>query len=168
MKAPTPFTLGLAACALMLSTLAAATPVPDAVVLPPQQSNGAAQAEDPAAPLFNRMCSNCHDIVRVTSMRRTRTDWEDVLNKMIQEGATGTEKDFETVFDYLQRTYGKVYINRAQADEIALVLGLAKKDADAIVAFRKANGDFANFDAVKKVPDIDTKKLDERRDAIAF
>ena len=168
MKKPvSSLSLGLVACALMLSTLAASTPVRHPVA-PPQQSAGATPADDPAAGLFQRMCSNCHDAVRVTSMRRTRTDWEDVLNKMIQEGATGTEKDFETVFDYLQRNYGKVYINRAQADEIALVLGVAKKEADAIVAYRKANGDFANFDAVKKVPDIDTKKLDERRDAIAF
>jgi competence ComEA-like helix-hairpin-helix protein len=165
MKPVSSLALGVAACALVVSTLSAATPVRSHVV--PQQANGGTP-EDPAAPLFNRMCSNCHDAVRVTSMRRTRTDWEDVLNKMIQEGATGTEKDFETVFDYLQRNYGKVYINRAQADEIALVTGLTKKDAEAIVAYRKANGDFANLDAVKKVPDIDAKKLDDRKDAIAF
>jgi competence protein ComEA len=166
MKPVSSVSLTLAACALVASTLVAATPARPPVVH--QQAGGTPPAEDPSAALFNRMCSNCHDIVRVTSMRRTRTDWEDVLNKMIQEGATGTEKDFETVFDYLQRNYGKVYINRAQVDEIALVLGLPKKDAEAIVAFRKANGDFANFDAVKKVPDIDTKKLDDRRDAVAF
>jgi len=166
MKPGFAFSFGLAACALVVSTLTAATPARQPVVQ--EQSGSAAQTQDPSTQLFTTMCSNCHDIVRVTSMRRTRTDWEDVLNKMIQEGATGTEKDFEAVFEYLQRNYGKVYINRAQADEIALVLGLTKKDAEAVVAYRKANGDFANFDAVKKVPDIDTKKLDDRRDAIAF
>jgi len=166
MKPVSSVSLALAACALVASTLVAATPGKPPVVQ--QQAGASTPSEDPSAALFNRMCSNCHDAVRVTSMRRTRTDWEDVLNKMIQEGATGTEKDFETVFDYLQRNYGKVYINRAQADEIALVTGLTKKDAEAIVAYRKANGDFANLDAVKKVPDIDAKKLDDRKDAIAF
>jgi competence protein ComEA len=101
-------------------------------------------------------------------MRRTKADWEDVINKMIEKGASGTDKEFETVFDYLTRTYGKVYINSAKAEEIAAVLTLSKKDADAIVSFRTANGPFKDFDAVKKVPEIDTKKLDERKDAVAF
>ena len=57
---------------------------------------------------------------------------------------------------------------RATPDEIATILGLSEKDAQAIVAYRKANGPFADFDAVKKVPDIDLKKLDEHKDAIAF
>jgi DNA uptake protein ComE-like DNA-binding protein len=42
------------------------------------------------------------------------------------------------------------------------------KDAEALVAFRKANGNFADFDAVQKVPDIDVKTLEEHKDAIAF
>ena len=58
---------------------------------------------DPAAGLFAQMCSKCHDAARITAMRRTSTEWEDVINKMIEKGATGTEKDFETVYDYLLR-----------------------------------------------------------------
>jgi competence ComEA-like helix-hairpin-helix protein len=48
------------------------------------------------------------------------------------------------------------------------VLGLAKKDADAIIAFRTANGPFADVEAIKKVPEIDVKKLDERKAAVVF
>jgi len=40
---------------------------------------------------------------------------------------------------YLQRTFGKVYINSAKADENVAVLTLSQKDADAIVAYRVAN-----------------------------
>ena len=46
--------------------------------------------------------------------------------------------------------------------------GLSSKDADAVVAYRKANGNFQDFDAVKKVPDIDVKTLEEHKDAVAF
>lgn len=64
--------------------------------------------------------------------------------------------------------YGKVYINTATLDEITTSLGLSPKDADAIVAHRKANGPFRDFESVKKVPGIDVKTLEEHRDAVAF
>jgi competence ComEA-like helix-hairpin-helix protein len=154
--------LGLAAAALAGATLAAATPGASV----PQQTSK--PAEDPGAALLVRMCNDCHDSTRVVSPRRTRTDWADVITQMIEKGATGSEREFETVFDYLVRTYGKVFINAAKADEIATVLGLSKKDAEAIVAFRTANGPFADFAALKKVPDLDVKKLEEHKDAVAF
>jgi competence protein ComEA len=114
------------------------------------------------------MCNECHDTGRISSTRRTRTDWEDQIDQMIQEGAKGTDKEFETVVGYLLRTFGKVYINSAKADEIVAVLTLSQKDADAIVAYRTANGKFADFDALKKVPGIDVKKLEGRQDAVGF
>jgi competence protein ComEA len=158
------FTLSTAAGVWLASTLMAATPSWQS---PAPQAPGKT-AEDPAATLFVRLCSDCHESTRVTSLRRTRPDWEDVINKMIEKGATGSEKEFETIFDYLVRSYGKVFINTAKADEIAAVLSLSPKDAEAIVAFRTANGKFADFDAVRKVPNIDAKKLDEHKDAVAF
>lgn len=91
-----------------------------------------------------------------------------VINKMIERGATGSEDDFMTVFGYLRRHYGKVYINSATSEEITTTLGLTNKDADAVVAFRKANGNFQDFDAVKKVPEINVKTLEEHKDAMAF
>jgi competence ComEA-like helix-hairpin-helix protein len=127
-----------------------------------------AKIEDPSTGLFVRMCNECHDAARIVSPRRTRADWEDILNKMIEKGASGSDADFENVFGYLQRNYGTVAVNRAPADEIAVVLSLSTKDAEAIVSFRKANGPFADFEALKKVPNIDLKKLDEHKEAVAF
>jgi len=128
----------------------------------------AGTAEDPDAELFSQMCSRCHDGARITAMRRTKSEWEQVLTKMITMGATGSEDDFQAVFGYLRRHYGKVFINSATSDEITATLRLSSKDADAVIAFRKANGNFQDFDAVKKVPDIDVKTLEEHKDAVAF
>jgi competence ComEA-like helix-hairpin-helix protein len=114
------------------------------------------------------MCNECHDADRIISPRRTKADWEDILTKMIEKGAVGSDKDFETVFEYLLRTYGMADINRAPADEIAAVLTVTAKDAEAIVAFRKANGAFKDLEALKKVPNIDVKLLDEHKAAIVF
>jgi competence protein ComEA len=128
----------------------------------------AAPTDDPSAELFAQLCSRCHDGARITAIRRTKTEWEEVIMKMIERGAQGTEDEFNTVFGYLRRRYGKVYINTATPDEITTSLGLSSKDADAILAYRKAHGAFQDFDAVKKVPDIDVKTLEEHKDAVAF
>jgi competence protein ComEA len=114
------------------------------------------------------MCVKCHDGARITAIRRTKSEWEGVLTKMIERGAQGTEEDFLAVFGFLRRHYGKVYINTAALDEITTSLGMSNKDADAIVAYRKAHGSFQDFNAVKKVPDIDVKTLEEHKDAVAF
>jgi competence ComEA-like helix-hairpin-helix protein len=102
------------------------------------------------------------------AQRRTRADWEDELNKMIEKGAAGSEKDFENVFAYLLRNYGKVAVNLAPPDEIAAVLSVSAKEAEAIVDFRKANGPFKDLEALKKVPNVDVTKLDEHKDAVVF
>jgi len=163
MKHSGPFVIAIAAFALVASTFAAATPSRQAGTSPP-----AAAADDPAAPVFAETCGKCHDAARIVAMRRTSAEWEDVIKKMIEKGAPGTEKDFETVFDYLLRHHGKVFINTAPAREIVAILSLAEKEADSIVEYRKTNGPFADFEAVKKVPNIDLKKLDEHKDAVAF
>ena len=163
MKTPS-LSIGIAACALIASTLISAAPFSQSAAQQPPAS----AADDPAAELFSQMCSRCHDGARITAVRRTKSEWEEVLTKMIGMGATGSEEDFESVFGYLRRHYGKVYINTAPPDEITTSLGLATKDADAIVAYRKANGAFPDFDALKKVPDIDVKTLEAHRDAVAF
>jgi competence ComEA-like helix-hairpin-helix protein len=134
----------------------------------PKGQDPAAPAEDPVM-LFNRMCSDCHDSDRIVAPRRTRSEWEEVIREMIVEGATGSEEEFQRVFEYLLLTYGKVYINTTtRADELTLTLGLSKKDAEAILAYRTKNGPFADLEALKKVPDIEVRKIDEHQDALTF
>jgi competence protein ComEA len=123
---------------------------------------------DKNAAVYMRLCSTCHDSARVQANRRTRTQWEEVIQKMVERGAQGTEDELTVVQEYLLRVSGKVNVNRALAADIALVLGITEKDADAIVAYRKANGDFADFDALCKVPGIDTEKLKQAREAASF
>ena len=166
MKHAPSFALGIAACALVASTLIAAAPAGQAAVQQPPAA--AAPADDPDAGLFAQTCNKCHDAARITALRRTGTEWEELLKKMIEKGAQGSEKDFETIYEYLLRKYGKTNINVATPSEIATILHLSESDAKAIVAYRTTNGPFADLDAVKRVPDIDAKAVDEHKDAIAF
>lgn len=165
MKTWRTLSFGVAASALVASTLFAAGPR----IQSPAQQSAADASEAAEAALVSRMCGGqCHVPAEVLTKRRTKIDWQDVLDRMVEKGATGASKDFERVLAYLCRTYGEIYINRAPPDEIAMTLGLSKKDADAVVAYRKANGSFADIDAVKKVPDLDIKTLDKRKDSIIF
>ena len=152
----------LPACALLIWALASSTASMQSAAQP------AAAADEPGAALLVKMCNDCHDSERILTPRRTKDDWQSVINKMIEYGAMGDPKDFETLFAFLVRAHGQIHINDAPADEVSMALGLLKKDADAIVAYRTAHGAFADYDALKKVPDIDLKTLDAHKDALLF
>jgi competence protein ComEA len=117
---------------------------------------------------FQRVCSDCHEPERIFESKRTRGDWESIVEKMIEKGATGTDQDFELVLQYLLSQAGMVNVNQATPQDIALVLGLTPKEADSVVAFRKQNGNYKNFDALTKVPDVDAAKLQQHKDAVIF
>jgi competence ComEA-like helix-hairpin-helix protein len=142
------------------------------ILIPITAIAGAARAQDPAADqsagAFQRVCSSCHDAQRILATRRTRTQWEEVIGKMIDRGATGTDEDFTAAEDYLLRISGRVNVNRAAAADIAKVLGIPENQASAIIDYRKANGDFADFDTLCKVPGIDVAKLKTEQEAISF
>jgi competence ComEA-like helix-hairpin-helix protein len=127
------------------ATLAAASLIAQA----PQQEP---TTQDPAEPIFTATCSKCHTPERILAVRRTRTDWE----------------NYDTLMDYLLRRNGKVNINRGDSKEIALIVNLSAADADTIVKYRTDHGDFADYDALAKVPGIDLKKLEQHRDAISY
>src|SRR5258708_39893924 len=122
MNHPGSFVLGMAACALVASTLIAAAPVNKAQAQVPTSAQPAATTttvpEDPAAGAFTQTCAKCHDGARITAMRRTSAEWEDAVKKLIEKGAPGTEKEFETAYHYLLRNYGKLNINGAAATAI--------------------------------------------------
>lgn len=117
---------------------------------------------------FHKLCVTCHKAEVVLASRRTRAQWEDTFEKMIAKGAKGSDDDFMLALDYLIAEYGRVNVNNATASEMAEVAGLPRDQAEAIVRHRRANGRFEDFDALAKVPGIDTKHLEKMKAAIAF
>jgi competence protein ComEA len=131
-------------------------------------TRASAHPQDPATDAFFKVCNDCHEGDRISGTRRTRAAWEDIIVQMIDKGAVGSNQEFTLVLQYLLSKHGMVNMNAAEADEIAIVTGLTVKEAEAVVAYRKANGNFKNYEALVKVPDIDVKKLEERRGALLF
>jgi competence ComEA-like helix-hairpin-helix protein len=115
-----------------------------------------------------KVCTNCHEVESVVGSRRTRIGWERNVEDMVSRGAEGTEEEMEAVVAYLTRFFGKVNVNTATAKQLQTSLGFSEKEAQAIVAFRDQNGNFKDFEQLKKVPGIDLEKLQAKRPEIAF
>src|SRR5438876_11977624 len=64
--------------------------------------------DDRATKAFVRMCSDCHEPERIQESRRTRGGWEEVIEKMIEKGASGSDQDFDLVLQYLLKNLGMV------------------------------------------------------------
>ena len=126
------------------------------------------QADQQATAAYQRVCSTCHDAQRILSNRRTKDQWSEVIDKMIERGAQGTDDDFNEVMEYLISHYGRINVNKATPKDLAKVVRISDKDAETIVAFRKENGPFTDIDALSKVPGIDVAALKQNLDAISF
>ena len=124
--------------------------------------------DGPGKNTVEKICGNCHGLATVVGLRRTRAGWQTSVDEMAGRGAAGTDEEFDEVIEYLARYFGKVNVNAASAKDMREVLEISGQEADAIVKYRTANGAFKDFDALAKVPDIDSKKLAERKDRISF
>jgi competence ComEA-like helix-hairpin-helix protein len=124
--------------------------------------------EDKGAAAFTAVCSKCHPADRIVATRRTRSQWEEILDKMTKLGAQVTDDNYDTLITYLLSHYGKINVNRGEAKDLAMVASISPKDAEAIVKYRTEHGDFADFDALSKVPGIDVKVLEEHKAALDF
>ena len=132
------------------------------------KARGQEAQADKGADAFTAVCSKCHPADRIVATRRTRTQWEETLEKMTKLGAQITDDNYETLIEYLLRHYGKINVNRGASKDLALVANITPSDADAIVKYRTDHGDFADFDALSKVPGVDVKALEEHRAALDF
>ena len=63
---------------------------------------------------------------------------------------------------------GKLNINKADPDQIAMLPGVSPKQAISLFEFRWKNGDFKSFDDFKKVPGLKLKKFIKIKDYIIF
>ena len=125
-------------------------------------------AEEKAKATIGRVCAECHAAERILQSRRTRTQWGEVLEEMIAQGAKVNDEDYDVITGWLIKNYGRVYVNLAPGDEMVAVLGVTEADAEKIVAYRKEHGKFADFDALLKVPSVSAEALNAARPAVAF
>jgi competence protein ComEA len=113
----------------------------------------------------------CHEARRAASVRLTREGWAGVIDSMMKRGARVGEGDFDVILDYLSTHFlgeaaQPINVNTAPQIDLESVAGLLRREAAALIEYREKNGPFKTLDDVKKVPGLDFKKIDSRRDFI--
>jgi competence protein ComEA len=118
-----------------------------------------------------RVCTKCHGPGNIAKKRLNRDDWDDQVADMVERGAKATPKELAAVVDYLTANFGpdaKVNVNDAPIDELKSVLGLSSPEANAIVEYRQAHGNFKVWRDLLKVPGVDAKKIEAKAARMAF
>ncbi len=138
-----------------------------AIATAQQLPEGAGKAE------MEKMCVQCHELSRSISLRQDRDGWIHTMNKMSAFGMKSTDKDFALVLSYLTLNYPAadlppVNINKAPAIEMEARLSLRRSQAAAVIAYRKAHGNFKSLEDLKKVPLMDFAMIESKKDRIVF
>jgi competence protein ComEA len=128
--------------------------------------------DGPGKEVTLQLCGNCHDASIIQMHRQSRDEWVATIQKMIASGAEGSEDQFTAVLAYLSKNFGpaeaRINVNQAAAAELESGLGLLGKEAAAIVKYRTDKGPFKTVEDLKKVPDLDFKKIEAQKDRLVF
>ena len=57
--------------------------------------------------LVMNVCTQCHEVTRITSKKKTKDEWNDTVDKMAARGAKASDEEFETIVTYLTKYFGK-------------------------------------------------------------
>jgi len=142
-------------------------PVSFAVVLLAAQGDSLPEGKGRDA--LQSVCTNCHGIDRVTSMRYSKSYWSDVVDDMVSRGATGSDEDLNAIVSYLARNFGKpVNVNTATQKELETGLSFTPAEAETVVKYRAGKGAFKSFEELQKVPGLNRDLLEEQKKNIVF
>jgi competence protein ComEA len=90
---------------------------------------------------------------------------------MVQQGAKASDAEQATILHYLSTHFKgeasrPLNVNSATSVELESVAGLLKKEAAALIAYREKNGECKKLEDLKRVPGLDYKKIEARKDRL--
>jgi competence protein ComEA len=158
-------------CAWLLASAAFAASGARAFNQDPPAPSGAGMPDGPGKDVTVRACGTCHEPVRAASVRLTKDGWADLIERMKARGARITDAETPVVLEYLSTHFlgeaeRPINVNTAPAIDFEMVAGLLRREATAVIDYRDKNGPFKTLDDMKKVPGLDFKKIDTRRDRL--
>ena len=126
--------------------------------------------ENPGKALVEAVCTVCHTTERIVAKQMSKEDWQAKVLEMLQEDPDITQPERDRIVEYLARSFPvrRINVNKAAAKEFETVLDLSTKDAESIVRYREANGNFKSLEDLKKVPGVDAAKIEARKDRLDF
>jgi competence protein ComEA len=137
---------------------------------------GAAFAEIPAGPgkaETLKYCGICHSPEQSVSLRQGKEEWAATIEKMVGMGAKIPDESYDAILGYLTKHFGadapvQIHVNTASAVDLESLLLLKRSEAAAILQYRTDHGDFKVMDDLKKVPGLDFKKIEAKKDLLVF
>ena len=156
-------------CSLLIVILAAAGAA--AGQSPQRVVSGEGVPDGPGKDVTVQACGSCHDARRAASVRLTRDGWAAVIDSMQRFGARFSPEEVPIILDYLSTHFlgealQPLNLNTASQIDLEAAGGLLRREAAAVIRYREQNGRFKTLDDLKKVPGLDFKKIESRRDAI--
>jgi competence protein ComEA len=133
--------------------------------------SGEGLPDGPGKEVTVQACAPCHEARRAASVRLTRDGWAAVIDSMQQRGARISAEEFPVILDYLTTHFlgealQPLNLNTASQIDLEAAGGLLRREAAAVIRYREQNGRFKTLDDLKKVPGLDFKKIESRRDAV--
>ena len=115
-----------------------------------------------------RVCSNCHGPESVLGHLKTRGEWSNTLDEMANNGAEGSDEEWNQILTYLDKNYSLILINKATAKELEFTLDVAPAVAEAIVQRRNDIADYMSIDELKQMPGVAAGAIEARKDRFVF
>lgn len=125
----------------------------------------------PGRETMKRVCGSCHSAENVAGMAKTREEWGALVGEMAAVGAQASDDEFNEIVDYLAANFPKtpkINVNKAAAKDFESGLDLSAKEAEAIVRYRAEKGSFKSIEELEKVPGVDVKKIEAKKDRLSF
>jgi cytochrome c553 len=54
-----------------------------------------------------KVCGGCHEAAIVAGKKLTKPEWADLVDQMLEKGANATEKEVQSIVDYLSKYFGR-------------------------------------------------------------
>ena len=159
--------------ALVLASTGFAIAIGAQTAAVPADASGVAPAlhtfpDAPGKDIAQTACGSCHSPDYITDAPRNAQGWNDVLDMMKAYGATATDAEWAQIKAYILGQIATIEVNKATAVELQALFEVNDPLAKAIVDYRTANSNFKTIDDVKKVPGLDAKKVDYRKNRLEF
>ena len=130
--------------------------------------------EGPGREMTEKLCGSCHGVGLFVNRRESRESWNGIIEDMIRRGMKGEDEEYGEVSDYLavhlskSSPAPKLKVNEVTLKAIASALAISEEQAAAVVKYRVANGKFQGMEDLLKVPGIDAKAIEAKKDKIEF
>jgi len=139
-----------------------------AAAQPPDPGKPSAFPPGPGRDALLKVCSNCHGPESAVAAFKTHEEWVKTLDEMANNGAQGSDEEWNQIQAYLDKNYSLIFVNKAEAKDLELALDVTSDLADAIVRRRVEKGGFKSIEDLKDVPGLAASNVEARKDRLIF